>query len=63
MENNTLYLLIAVVIAVMGGFVFGMFYIKKKLQEGKSIGKVIALPLIVAFVFALLLLVIAFGLT
>lgn len=61
MTNTELYFLIATVISVMVAFIFGMFYIKKKLQEEKSILKAVALPLLVGFVLALLLLVVAFG--
>ena len=61
MNNTQLYFLIAAVISVMAAFIFGMFYITKKLKEEKSVLNAVALPLIVGFCLAIILLVVAFG--
>lgn len=58
--DNTL-LLSLIVVAVIGFFVFGMFYIRRRLEKEDNILKAILLPLIVGFILALILLVISFG--
>lgn len=58
--DNTL-LLSLIVIAVIGLFVFGMFYIRRQLEKEKNILKAILVPLIVGFILAVILLVISFG--
>lgn len=58
--DNTI-LLSLIVVAVIGFFVFGMFYIRRRLEKEDNILKAILLPLIVGFILALILLVISFG--
>ncbi len=58
--NDTVLLSITV-FSVIGLFVFGMLHIKKMLREEKSVLRAIALPLIVGFILAVILLFVSFG--
>lgn len=62
MNDNELIFLSVLVVTLIGFFVFGMFHIKKMLLQEKNILRAIMLPLILGFILALGLLIVAFGL-
>lgn len=61
MTDLQLYILTAVVIGILFLFVFGMFYINKRLHENRAIGKVIIVPIIISILLAITLFIIAFA--
>lgn len=61
MNDKELIFLSVVVFTLIAFFVFGMFHIKKMLLQEKNILRAIMLPLVLGFVLALGLLVVAFG--
>lgn len=61
MDDKSFYIMAAIVVILLTGFVFGMHVIRKNLQKGKSVVKAVVFPLLFGFILAIGMLILAFS--